>query len=270
MLARRSKPGNRRRAASPDALGARYGRGWLAFLGAWLAVLAGAAHAELDPGHERHRQMLSRSESIPTGDSPDGRCRVCHGHLLEHEPRASSPAGLGAAEAGAWYQRLDTYAGAQATFHWRHRKSPYAEKVMRMQCQTCHAGRDPREPALRKDDPHFPTALRKRVNPTLCLNCHGRFPDHSAAFRGSWTQARGEFAGNCLVCHQADAARRHRSPLLERAAIERLGARSGDVCYGCHGGRAWYAVSAGAIRGAPFDLMSPAPPPPRQTPLTIR
>lgn len=238
----------------------------------WLAQ-AGNTWAELDPQLERHRQILDRSESIPPGDSADGRCRACHANQLDHVPRRTSPAGLDRDDARAPYQRLDTYAGEQSSFHWRHRNSPYASEVMRMQCQSCHLGRDPDLPALQADDPRYPVALRKRVNPALCVNCHGQFPDHRAAFAGNWAQARNQFDGNCLVCHQADATRRHRSPLLAREEIERRGARSGDACYGCHGGRAWYAVSARAVRGQPYDLSEVAARPvesTRATPLTVR
>ena len=218
-----------------------------------LLVLGSAAGADSDPRSVRHWEILSRSAAIPEGDSADGRCRACHGQLLV-APRAESPAGLSSEIGKAPYQRLNTYAGGQENFHSRHRSGQYALQVMRFQCQDCHPGRDPRLPALFRDDPRHPQMLRKKVDPVLCVNCHGRFPDHRAAFVGPWEQARAYFDGNCMVCHAADVGRRHASPLLVREAIERLGRNAGDVCYGCHGGRAWYAVSAAAIRGRPGDL----------------
>lgn len=246
-------------------------RRFLSLALALVALGASLAGAETDPRSERHRKILSRSEAIPEGDSPDGRCRVCHGQLLV-APRAESPAGLASDDAMAAYQRLTTYAGGQENFHWRHRDSPYARQMMRIQCQDCHPGRDPRQPALARDDPRHPRMLRKQVDPVLCVNCHGRFPDHRTAFAGNWMQARAAFAGNCLVCHAADAGRRHASTLLAGAEIERQGAASGDVCYGCHGGRAWYAVSANAIRGRPGDLHvdAQAAAHTRRIPVTVR
>ncbi len=61
--------------------------------------------------------------------------------------REASPAGLKAANAEAWYQTLDAYAGSQETFHARHLTTPFAKQVMNLNCTFCHEGADPREKA---------------------------------------------------------------------------------------------------------------------------
>ncbi len=47
----------------------------------------------------------------------------------------------------------------------------------------------------------------------------------------------------CLGCH-AEQFRtvRHQTTYLKAANIEKLAKTSSDVCYGCHGGRAWYRI----------------------------
>jgi hypothetical protein len=254
----------------------------LFLFGAALLVVGGTSVAEVDPEYERHRRLWERSHFPPGEDSLDGRCLGCHADVLEQAPRRAMPAGALPEGLLPPYQRLATYDGGQASFHWRHRRSSYAQSVMRMRCQSCHRGRDPRLPEVHRHEREFPVALRKRVHPNLCVNCHGRFPDHRAAFDGDWPAVRQRFDGNCLVCHEGDSARRHHNPLLDREAVEAQARDSGDVCYGCHGGRAWYRVSASAIRGKPYDLrgeqmtvtgggsLSGRSEPPAETPLIVR
>jgi hypothetical protein len=179
----------------------------------------------------------------------DSVCLACHWDQIFESPRVAAPAGLLREDAGAWYQELSTYAGRQESFHWRHYSGDYARDVLRLRCNTCHHGHDPLEQAALSESGET-VALRKRVNPMLCLKCHGRFPDHDPLITLPWEEARRDFDGNCLVCHAADAARRHQARFLARERIERRAAESSDVCYGCHGGRAWYRVSASAGSGA--------------------
>lgn len=199
----------------------------------------------------RHRELVERAERA--GDSVVDRCLTCHGSLVEVLPRSNSPSGLPAKEATAWYQRVPTYMGEQHNFHWRHLMSPYARQVMRPECDTCHPGFDPRKPLPPAGDPAAERPLRKRVNPAICVNCHGAYPDHREEFSGSWIETRHEFDNTCLVCHRGDAAKRHNHPLLNKESILQLSKTEPDVCYGCHGGRAWYAVSPASIRGSAFD-----------------
>jgi hypothetical protein len=227
-----------------------------------LGLALGTGAADADPRIERHRALVERADRA--GDSVVDRCLTCHGSLVEALPHASSPAGLPARQASAWYQRVATYSGAQQNFHWRHLLSPFARQVMRAECDTCHPGFDPRKPMPAGDDPRSRRPLRKRVDPALCINCHGAFPDHREAFTGTWEVACDEFDNTCLVCHRGDAARNHGHPLLDREGILKRVQQDPDVCYGCHGGRAWYAVDAKAIRGSAFDWRTPglvAPPP---------
>lgn len=194
----------------------------------------------------------------------DEQCLVCHAEVLERKVSAESPAGVVAADSLAWYQTLDTYAGAQQTFHQRHLTSDFASAVMDLSCNSCHRGNDPREEAAMTrfeqgrtqlaatgrdgDLPAF--TLRKMVNPSdTCLRCHGSFPAELMGLPGPWHEIRQdfEFAENengCLTCH-TDLFRtvRHQVTYLQPDRIEALAQTSSDVCYGCHGGRAWYRNS---------------------------
>jgi hypothetical protein len=51
------------------------------------------------------------------------------------------------------------------------------------------------------------------------------------------------FQNNCLLCHAGIRTNRHQVNYLNAAEIEKLGAQSGDTCFGCHGGRSWYRIS---------------------------
>lgn len=182
----------------------------------------------------------------------DEQCLACHKEILEDRPLTVSPAGLKADDSLAWYQTLDTYQGEQDTFHRRHLTTPFAEQVMDLSCTFCHRGNDPREEA---PAPGVDTAagftLRKMVDPAeTCLLCHGRFPsEFMEGVEGPWHEARDDIEdadnpNGCLVCH-AEQFRtvRHQVTYLNADTIETLAKKSSDVCYGCHGGRAWYRTS---------------------------
>ncbi len=185
-------------------------------------------------------------------------CLVCHQEILDHKPRASSPAGVQADDTLAWYQTLDTYQGDQASFHYRHLESDFAKEVMNLECTFCHKGNDPREetpdmmigraPLSASTSPEF--TLRKMVNPSdTCLRCHGAMPDpvEIMGLEGPWHEVRAdmeypEAPNGCLSCHaESFRTERHAVTYLNAENIEKIGREgSSDSCYGCHGGRAWY------------------------------
>lgn len=176
----------------------------------------------------------------------DKQCLACHQNVLNRSILESSQAGVKASESLAWYQTLDTYSGPQADFHWRHLESPYSKSVTNFRCITCHQGHDPREeawvPTAKGQPPAF--TLRKSVNPQICLMCHGQFPaPQIMGLPGPWATVRDSFQNNCMACHTAFRTNRHKVNFLKPEAIEAAGQNSGDSCYGCHGGRAWYRIS---------------------------
>lgn len=187
----------------------------------------------------------------------DEQCLACHRDILERRVLQRSPAGVEAGTALAWYQTLDTYEGAQETFHRRHIGTPFASKVMNLTCTFCHQGNDPREEAPGSSamsaagagDSGF--TLRKMVNPSeTCLLCHGRFPHEVMdGVEGPWHEVRQDFEdeetpNGCLICHEElFRTVRHGVNYLRPEAIEDAAKSSSDVCYGCHGGRAWFRNS---------------------------
>ncbi|PHP66308.1 hypothetical protein CSC94_15400 [Zhengella mangrovi] len=188
-------------------------------------------------------------------------CLVCHQEILDHKPREKSGAGVDAIDVLAWYQTLDTYQGQQQTFHWRHIESPYAKQVMKLDCNFCHKGNDPREespdmvpnkPAFSADPVHPAFTNRKMVNPSeTCLLCHGAMPDpvDIMGIGAPWPEARAdledeETPNGCLTCHEElFRTVRHQVTYLKPQAIEEAAKKGSDVCYGCHGGRQWYRIS---------------------------
>lgn len=203
-------------------------------------------------------------------------CLVCHQEILETKVREASPAGLKSADSLAWYQTLATYDGAQQTFHQRHMTTPYAQAVMNLNCNFCHKGYDPREesPDMQPGITIFPAkaetnfTLRKMVNPSeTCLLCHGPMPDpvNIMGLPGSWHEARVDLetpdAPNaCLTCHaETFRTNRHNVNYLKAASIEDIAKEGSDVCFGCHGGRAWYRISYPYPRH-PWPGMDPATP----------
>lgn len=180
-------------------------------------------------------------------------CLACHKEILTEKVREVSPAGLKASDTLAWYQTLDTYAGAQATFHARHMTTPLAKEVMSLQCTFCHKGNEPREEAQGSSATTMAPGdfkLRKMVNPEAsCLLCHGAFPAEIMGLSGSWHELRegletAETPNGCLTCH-AEQFRtvRHQVNYLKADKIEALAKDSSDLCFGCHGGRSWYRIS---------------------------
>jgi len=193
----------------------------------------------------------------PTIDKvKDKQCLSCHRDVLERKPRKKSPAGVDASKAIAWYQALSTYSGEQENFHWRHIASPFAKKVMNLSCTFCHRGHDPREEAPGSSATAAPQGkpagftLRKTVDPSkTCLRCHGSFPKKIMQLPGPWHEVRPtmeseEAKNGCLTCHQETfRTNRHKVTYLNGAKIEELAKENSDVCFGCHGGRAWYRNS---------------------------
>lgn len=164
-------------------------------------------------------------------------CLACHREVIDDRVQAASPSGFKTADAKAAYQRVSTYAGDQETFHRRHLVTPLALQLMKLKCNTCHEGHDPREEAS--------PVLRKQVNPeTTCLKCHGQMPwQKMKGLNGPWPVSRHENQNNCLSCHAQTRTQRHKVDYLNAAAIETAGKADSEVCYGCHGGRAWYQIA---------------------------
>lgn len=175
----------------------------------------------------------------------DAQCLACHQEILDRRVLSRSPAGLGSDEVLAWYQTLDTYTGEQDTFHRRHLVSDYAREVMDLKCNTCHQGNDPREETANSSATGDAGLIqRKQVDPTICLMCHGA---HDAAIMGlppgDWRETGAAFNNNCLTCHVAIRTHRHQVNFLKPEAIESAAKERVDVCFGCHGGRAWYRTA---------------------------
>lgn len=176
----------------------------------------------------------------------DAQCLSCHQNIINHKVLEKSQAGVKSSDVLAWYQTLDTYSGSQENFHWRHLESPLSKKITQFRCTTCHQGNDPREEAWvpKTNENVSPFTLRKGVNPQVCLMCHGQFPDYKIMnLPGDWKSVGNSFQNNCLSCHVAFRTNRHQVNFLKPEAIEDAGRESGDSCYGCHGGRAWYRIS---------------------------
>jgi len=180
----------------------------------------------------------------------DEQCLGCHRDVVERTPLEVSPAGLKSGETLAWYQTLDVYEGEQDSFHRRHLTSPMAKRLMNFRCNSCHQGHDPKDEASgTTDDGQADLTLRKSVDPDLCLMCHGKFDFNvMPGLAGDWTEVRDQFNNDCVVCHTEFRTKRHLLNFLNAEAIEEAGKENGDSCYGCHGGRAWYAVAYPYVR----------------------
>lgn len=173
----------------------------------------------------------------------DAQCLACHQEVLKPSVRKLSPAGLASADAKAWYQLTSTYTGEQDTLHRRHMVTDMAKQFMSMRCTTCHQGNDPRDeaPMTSATNQKDNLILRKMVNPeTVCLQCHGKLNWQVMGLPEPWEQSKTLFQNNCLTCHASIRTSRHQVNFLNAPAIEEAGAKNGDVCFGCHGGRAWY------------------------------
>lgn len=218
-----------------------------------LALGAGHARAEPDGGtsplvSDYQRARYTELHFKPAIDkATDADCLTCHAEVLRQSVRDASPAGIKAATSRAWYQRLSTYSGSQDTFHRRHLESDFARSVMALQCTTCHQGLDVRDKhplssATSQREGGF--RFRKSVVPeTTCLKCHGQMNTAVMGLPGPWRETREMFQNDCLTCHAAIRTTRHQVSYLKPDAIEAAGKGNGDVCYGCHGGRAWYRIT---------------------------
>lgn len=203
------------------------------------SVEEGYLRAVYDPLHFQPAIATARDEQ----------CLACHREIIEDKVRERSPAGVSATVSKAWYQQLSTYEGEQETFHRRHLVTPLARELMNLSCNTCHEGHDPREEAPgssataeSQNTRNF--TLRKQVNvETTCLKCHGQMPTQIMGLPGPWPEHKASFGDSCLTCHAGIRTHRHQVTYLKADAIEAAGAKNADVCYGCHGGRAWYRIA---------------------------
>ena len=164
----------------------------------WVATFAIALSADMDYQRARWDPIHFK----PAIDfARDEQCLSCHQAILSRNVLEQSPAGVKASEALAWYQTLDTYAGAQQTFHQRHIATPLAQDLMRLRCNFCHQGHDPREEAPGSSataaaaGSNAGFTLRKVVNPEQnCLLCHGSFNyEVMEGVEGPWHQVRQDF-----------------------------------------------------------------------------
>jgi hypothetical protein len=178
----------------------------------------------------------------------DDECLACHREVLDDRVRDKTPFGRAADATLADYQRLSTYGGGQDTFHRRHMVTPLARKLMNLRCNTCHLSHDPRDEAQGSSasqpasDASF--TLRKQVNvEAVCLKCHGQMNWRVMKLGAPWPKVREEKPNGCFDCHDKTRTVRHQVPYLDADAIEAAGRENSDVCYGCHGGRAWYRIS---------------------------
>lgn len=173
----------------------------------------------------------------------DEQCLECHREILERQVLKKSPAGIEASQSLAWYQTLHTYQGPQETFHRRHISTPLAKRLMQLKCNTCHQGNDPREEApIPGDADNAHLILRKMVAPMVCAMCHGANNYSVMGLPSPWSESREMFQHNCLLCHSNIRTVRHQVNFLKPEEIEKAGKEDSDVCYGCHGGRAWYRI----------------------------
>jgi nitrate/TMAO reductase-like tetraheme cytochrome c subunit len=201
-----------------------------------------ASAASEKPGYDEARwDPLHFRPAIDT--ATDQQCLSCHKEILDSRVRDLSPAGVKASEAFAWYQTLSTYEGEQETFHRRHLATPYAMQVMKLKCNTCHQGNDPREETAHSSATGDPDLTqRKHVDPNICLMCHGSFDYTLMGLPGHWSENEEAF-GSCLTCHAVIRTHRHKVNFLRTEAIESAAKDNSDVCFGCHGGRSWYRIA---------------------------
>jgi hypothetical protein len=203
-------------------------------------------------------------------------CLTCHQEVMSTRPRETSQAGQKGDDVLAWYQTLETYAGRQESFHWRHLQSLLAKQVMNLDCKFCHQGHDQREQSPHAKAPaaattaaagtaNPPFTLRKRVNPTeTCLKCHGSFPKETMDLPAPWHEIRADLEpegtqNGCMTCHANIRTTRHKVNYLKPGEIEKAAKQSSDTCYGCHGGRAWYRISYPYPRNAWPDMPAETP-----------
>ncbi len=230
-----------------------------------ILAIAGAPFAHAAPPLDYQRALHDPIHFKPQIETAtNAQCLACHAEVLKPSVRATSPAGVKAASAKAWYQQSKTYSGAQETFHRRHLETPLAQQLMDLRCNTCHQGHDPRDEnpwssATSQRAGGF--ALRKAVQPEgSCLMCHGQMNFSAMGLPEPWPKSKEIFQDNCLLCHAAIRTNRHQVNYLKADAIEKAATeQGGDVCYGCHGGRAWYRNEYPYAR-TPWEGMAPEVP----------
>ncbi len=217
------------------------------FVGLVIAMITGSAYAV--QGQQGDALTYDNARWDPIHFKPaieqatDEQCLACHQEVLDRQVWEMAPSGLKAADTLAWYQTMDTYQGEQDTFHRRHLVTPMAQDLMQLRCNTCHEGNDPRdEVSGTSATTQAGLTMRKSVNPETCLMCHGKMDHEVMGLPGPWEETAKVFQNNCLTCHSNIRTVRHQVNFLKPEAIEAAGKQSGDVCYGCHGGRAWYRI----------------------------
>lgn len=214
-------------------------------------VFAGSSGEKTTSGSQAPEGDFDRARWDPIHFKPaittatNEQCLACHRDILERKPLETSPAGVKNETAQAWYQTLSTYDGKQDTFHRRHMSLDYAKKVMNLKCNTCHQGNDPREEiADSSKNTQKVLTMRKMADPYVCAMCHGQHDYKRMGMTEPWPQAKKLFQDSCLTCHAAIKTERHQGiAFLKADEIEKMGKENSEVCYGCHGGRAWYRMA---------------------------
>ncbi|MCG7947031.1 MAG: cytochrome c3 family protein [Candidatus Thiodiazotropha taylori] len=204
-----------------------------------------------DPEHDYLGSRWDPIHFKPAIDqASDEQCLKCHQEILKRTTRSESPAGIKSEESIAWYQTNQNYSGPQETFHRRHLVTPEARRFMQFKCITCHQGHDPKdEVSGSSETAQSGLILRKSVDPDICLMCHGSF-DYKvmSGLSGDWPEVAAKFENDCVTCHKEYRTVRHKLNFLNEYEIENLQANESDLCYGCHGGRAWYAIPYPYVR----------------------
>lgn len=189
--------------------------------------------------YERSRLSDVHTDSAKKGIQ-DATCLNCHQDIFDADGAvlAATDPTIDLSKLKPWYQDVKTYQGPQLRFHYRHLKTPLATSIMNLSCVFCHENTEVRATYPGEDSGG---SFRKQVSSeTKCLLCHGQFPP---AHGMSWPALQKTIGGQgCLACHQVDTL----STILGEVAYlkaDKIVAQNQDnavLCYGCHGGRAWY------------------------------
>lgn len=188
--------------------------------------------------YERARLSDVHIDSAKKGIQ-DSACLACHQEIFDAEGAvlaAIDPA-IDLSKLKPWYQDVTTYQGPQLRFHYRHLKTPLATSIMDLSCVFCHENTEVRATYPGEDSGG---SFRKQVSGETCLLCHGQFPQ---AHRMSWPALQTAVGGqDCLACHNAETLRNvvKKVDYLQADKIVAQGQDNAALCYGCHGGRAWY------------------------------
>ena len=211
---------------------------------AWFVLIANPVGADTDKSHIKARwDPIHFKPAIETASNEE--CLACHQEIMERKPLPETLVGVKAEDTLAWYQSVDTYEGAQETFHRRHLVSDAAQSLMDLKCNTCHQGHNSNKEVSSVSHEYYKQpAMTKEVDPDICLMCHGDF-DYKImlGMAKSWEESRDVFDNDCTVCHSLFRTNAHNVNYLNKEAIEQAGVENGGACYGCHGGRSWYAIA---------------------------